>query len=190
MAHNRLARYGPLIPNALTVLRLGVAIAFPFSPQQWRLPLVLVGAVSDAVDGFAARKLHAISWVGALLDGIADKVFTLSVVLTITISGPLSWMQFAGLLARDVVIGFVAVYVAAMGRWELFRRVAARASGKVTTIAIFGMLVAILWRRDVGSPLVWVAVAASVVAAVDYAIVFIRWTVWKIEPAHLPTEST
>jgi cardiolipin synthase len=189
MQRSRLARYGPLVPSALTVLRLGVAVAFPFSPPQGRLALVLVGAVSDALDGFAARKLHAITWVGALLDGIADKVFTLSVVLTMTIDGPLTWIQLTGLLARDVVIGFIAAYVAAIGRWDLFRRVAARPSGKITTIAIFVMLVAITWRRAVGSPLVWVAVAASAGAALDYAIVFVRWTVWKTEPAHLPPES-
>lgn len=182
-------RYGPLIPNALTVLRLGVALAFPFAQPAWRLTLVMVGAVSDALDGFAARKLHAISWLGALLDGVADKVFTLSVVLTMTVQGPLSWLQLSGLLARDVMIALIAAYVATIGRWDMFTRVAARASGKVTTVAIFTMLVAILWRPEVGMPLAWIAVATSLVAAADYVIVFVRWAVHQIEPTHLPPAS-
>lgn len=189
MAHDRLVRLGALIPDALTVLRLGVALAFPVAPAAWRLGMVLAGAVSDALDGLAARKLHAETWVGALLDGITDKVFTLSVVLTLTLSGPLSWVQFAGLLSRDVVITLIALYVAAAGRWTMFRRVAARPSGKVTTAAIFVMLVAILWRPGVGRPLVWVALASSVAASVDYAVVFLRWLVGRVEPTHLPPES-
>lgn len=189
MKRDRPVRLGPLVPNALTVLRLGVAFTFPAAPVSWRLPLVLVGALSDALDGFLARRLHVTTWLGALLDGIADKVFTLSVLLTVTLAGPLGWGAFALLLGRDVVILLIAVYVAAAGRWALFKRVAARPSGKVTTAAIFAMLVALLWRPALGRPLVWVAVASSLVAAGDYAIIFFRWRVRRIEPTHLPRES-
>lgn len=184
-----LARYAPLIPNSLTTLRLGIAVAFPLAPHDWRLALVLTGALSDALDGILARRLQAITWLGALLDGIADKVFTLTVLLTITVDGPLSWPQLAGVLARDITNGLIAAYIAAVGRWDLFKRVTARPGGKLTTMAIFAMLVAIVWRPDVGRPLVWVAIATSVVAAVDYAIIFVRWAVWKIEPTHItPSE--
>lgn len=189
MALARTFRYAPLIPNALTALRLCVAIAFPFSPSQWRLGMVLAGALSDALDGFFARRLHATTWVGAVLDGVTDKLFTLSVLLTLTVGGPLSWLQFSGLLARDVVNASIAAYVGAQGRWGLFRRVSARPSGKITTLALFSMMVAILWRPEIGAPLVWVAVAASIFAAADYAVTFVRWAVWKIEPAHFPPGS-
>ena len=175
-----------LIPHTLTVLRLVIAVAFPFAAPDWRLILVLVGGLSDALDGFLARRLHTVSWVGALLDGIADKLFTLSVLLTITFDGVLGWPHFAGLMARDVVNALIAAYVAAVGRWELFTRVTARPSGKITTAAIFGMLIAILWRPAIGLPLVWVAIVASVVAAMDYAVVFVRWAVLKIGPTPLP----
>jgi phosphatidylglycerophosphate synthase len=189
MAHEQGRRYGILLANALTTLRLAVAIGFPLVPHQWRLTLVLTGAVSDALDGFVARVLHGASWLGALLDGITDKVFTLSVLLTLTIGGPLDWLQMAGLLARDVVNASFAVYVGSIGRWDLFRRVAARASGKIATVALFVMMVVILWRPALATPLVWLAMATSVVAATDYAIIFVRWTVLKIEPMHLPAAS-
>ena len=165
-----------------------MAAAFPFVPHEWQLGLVVVGGVSDGVDGFLARRLHTVSWIGALMDGVADKLFTLSVLLTITLDGVLGWPHFAGLLARDVVNASIAAYVGAVGRWELFRRVSARMSGKIATAAIFGMLIAVLWRPAIGQPLVWIAMATSVAAAVDYAIVFVRWTVLKIEPEYLPPE--
>lgn len=146
---------------------------------------MLVGAVSDALDGFFARKLHAESWIGALLDGIADKLFTLSVLLTLAADGVFGWPFLVALLARDIVNALIALQVAITGPWSLFRRVSARVSGKVTTAAIFLMLVVILWRPDVGEPLVWLAAATSVITAADYAVVFYRWTVLKIEPTHL-----
>lgn len=190
MTRARGARYASQIPNALTVLRLAVAASFPFSPAGWRLGLVIVGGVSDGLDGFLARRLHVVSWLGALMDGIADKLFTLSVLLTITLDGVLGWPAFAGLLARDVVNALIAAYVGGVGRWDLFTKVSARPSGKVTTAAIFGMLMVLLWRPAVGQPLVWVAMAASISAALDYAVVFVRWAVLKIEPGDSPPEST
>lgn len=185
MSDDRPSRLGLLVPNGLTALRLAVAATFPFSPHEWRLALVFAGAVSDALDGYFARKLHSSSWIGALLDGVTDKLFTLSVLLTLTIDGPLVWWQLAGLLARDVVNAFIAAYVGVIRRWEMFRRVSARTSGKVTTMFLFAMMVAILWRPDLGEPLVWVAVAASILTAADYLTVFVRWRLWKVEPAHL-----
>lgn len=189
MAQHRIARYGAWVPNALAVLRLGVAASFPFSPVGWRLALVMIGAVSDALDGFIARRLNATSWIGAVLDGVADKVFTLSVLVTVTVAGPLSPAQLFGVLARDLVVLCISGYVAAHGRWSLFKRVEARKSGKVTTTVIFAMLVAVLWRPEVGVPLVWVAIAASLVAAADYAITFSRWRAGRAEPIEPPAGS-
>jgi phosphatidylglycerophosphate synthase len=165
-----------------------VAVFFPFAPVEWRLGLVLAGGASDAIDGFVARRLHATTWLGALLDGIADKVFTLAVIVTLTLDGPLTLPQLGGLLARDLVIAAIALYVGFVGRWSLFRRVAARTSGKMTTLVLFAAVAALLWRPSIGEPLVWVAIVASMGAAVDYAVVFARWHASDVVPAYLPPE--
>ena len=40
------------IPNLLTGLRLVLAVALPFAPPAWWLPIVLSAGVTDALDGW------------------------------------------------------------------------------------------------------------------------------------------
>ena len=72
-----------LVPNGLSILRMALGIAFPWLPERFRLATVLVAALSDAFDGFAARRLHAESDTGQLLDPIADRTFVLLVAGTL-----------------------------------------------------------------------------------------------------------
>jgi len=70
------------VPNALSVLRLGFAVAFPFVPESWWIALVLAAGFSDWLDGWIARRFQATSWIGGLLDGVSDKAFVLSALFT------------------------------------------------------------------------------------------------------------
>ena len=49
--------------------------------------LYIIGAVSDALDGFAARKLNAFTELGKKLDPISDKIFALSLLAPSLILG-------------------------------------------------------------------------------------------------------
>lgn len=69
------------IPNTLTLLRILLvpvfAIAFVIPGEAARLTAFVVfciAGLSDALDGFAARKLNAGSDFGRMLDPIADKI--------------------------------------------------------------------------------------------------------------------
>lgn len=68
------------VPNALSVARvpLSLSILFvrPFSA--WFFLLYVLCGITDALDGFIARRYHAESQLGAVLDSIADFVFFLS----------------------------------------------------------------------------------------------------------------
>jgi len=75
------------LPNSLSIARLLLGFAFPFIPNDWRLWVVIVAAISDALDGLTARWLHAQSKAGRLLDPIADKVLVLMVALTLLAEG-------------------------------------------------------------------------------------------------------
>jgi cardiolipin synthase (CMP-forming) len=75
---SRLAR---LLPNVLTVLRIALvpffAVAFVLPGDTARLiafAIFCIAGLSDALDGFAARKLNAGSDFGRMLDPIADKI--------------------------------------------------------------------------------------------------------------------
>ena len=71
------------IPNILSMLRIGISfLLFAFKP--FSAPffvLYLIGGITDAADGFLARKLHAQTRLGSALDSTADFVFFFTVIL-------------------------------------------------------------------------------------------------------------
>lgn len=163
------------LPNALTILRLLIAAVFPVIPAGApRLLGVVVGALSDAIDGTIARRLHAQTWIGGILDGIADKAFALSILLTLTIEGALAWHEMALLLSRDIAVGVMALVVALERQWGAFRRMPARLGGKVATGMVFVVMISLLAFPRVAPIVIPPAIGASLLAALDYVILFAR----------------
>ncbi len=165
------------LPNLLTSLRLVLAVAFPCAPESWRLAMVATAAATDAVDGVLARKLRATSALGALLDGVADKAFAGIIIGTFAVEGTLEWWQAGLLLSRDITVILIYAYVSARRNWRAFRTVAARPAGKITTLLLFAFMLAVLgWAGAAGAapPLMYIAIGASVIAAIDYVLVLSR----------------
>ena len=164
------------VPNALSLARLALAVAFPFLAPAWRLPVVLIGGFTDWLDGFVARRYHAQSAVGSLLDGVADKAFVLAVLVPLALEGTIAWWQVAWILLRDMVVAVVALYLALRGEWRMFTQIPARMPGKVTTALLFLWIVAVLvpLPASVTTPLFVLLAASSLTAAVDYGVQFGR----------------
>jgi len=82
------------LPNALTILRIVLVpvfvIAFVIPGDAARLvafAVFVIAAVSDWLDGFAARKLKAGSDFGRMLDPIADKVLVAVALMMLVAEG-------------------------------------------------------------------------------------------------------
>ncbi len=107
------------VADALTALRLPLAVIFPFvrSPA-WQLVIIAAAAGSDVADGFVARRLGA-SRAGAVLDPVADKLFMAVAFVTIARRGLLAWYELIGVLLRDIlaVLGFLATWLHSCSRW-------------------------------------------------------------------------
>ena len=76
------------IPNILTVARLLLLppmILLFFLPFEWAawtcLGLYIVGAITDFVDGWWARKFNQQSEFGAFMDPLSDKIFVITILL-------------------------------------------------------------------------------------------------------------
>jgi phosphatidylglycerophosphate synthase len=162
------------LPNALTAARLAIALAFPLLGPGVRLPALIFAAVSDALDGYIARRFGAMSWTGALLDAAADKVLAIMVLATFTYEGLVEVWQLPLLLARDIAVGIIYLYIVMIRRWDAFRHVKARTAGKLTTVFVFSYVIAVLAWPAAAALLFWPAAAISVAAAVDYLVVFQR----------------
>lgn len=162
-----------LVPNLLSGLRLVCAFVLPFSPPSWWLGLVLVAGASDWLDGYTARRLNSESWIGGLLDGVSDKAFVVSGLITFSLGGLLAWWQLPFLLLRDLCV-CAGILVSAMRRdLDAFRQMDSRTFGKLATVVVFALFVALLqWPELEGLHGVLYSAAAilSAVAGGDYLL--------------------
>lgn len=159
------------VVTALTILRLALALAYPFLGPAARLPAVAVGGLSDLFDGRIARRWHAETWAGGLLDAIADKLFTLAILGVAWRDGVLGPWLLLAVLARDIAVASVAAVVIAHRRWDGFRRMPSRPLGKATTAAVFALgiaVVALPGHARLVDAVAGVAGGLSVLAGGDY----------------------
>lgn len=160
------------LPNALSLSRIVLGLAFPFVPADWRAAVVIAAALSDMFDGLTARWLGAESNAGRLLDPVADKAFVLLLAGALLAEGALPPFWALGLASRDITVLVGLGYVIATRQWARGRRLRPSPVGKVTTAAQFGLLlVLVIWG---GAPVEALATVAllSAIAAWDYARTF------------------
>jgi CDP-diacylglycerol--glycerol-3-phosphate 3-phosphatidyltransferase len=73
------------IPNIITISRIissiSASILFILGNIPVAIGLYIYGAVSDCLDGLAARKLNAFTELGRKLDPISDKIYALSLLI-------------------------------------------------------------------------------------------------------------
>lgn len=111
------------IPNQLTMLRIvlvPVFIALLLQDDPWlKLLGVIVFAVAsitDAYDGYHARKYGEITRLGAFLDPLADKfLITAAFLLYVHLGYLVLWMVIL-VAARDILITLLRVYAEFIGR--------------------------------------------------------------------------
>jgi len=97
------------IPNLITLGRILLvpivvwAIATPGT--MWiAFVLFIVAGVSDAVDGFLAKRFHMTTELGAYLDPLADKALIVSIYLTLGINNEIPHWLVILVVSRDILI--------------------------------------------------------------------------------------
>src|SRR5271155_5849454 len=66
--------------------------------------LFLAAGISDAVDGFLAKRFHMASELGAYLDPLADKALIVSIYVALGIAGALAIPLVILVVSRDIMI--------------------------------------------------------------------------------------
>jgi cardiolipin synthase len=96
------------LPNIITTGRILlvpiVVWAIMSGQMQIAFWLFVVAAVSDAVDGFLAKRLGAVSEFGAYLDPLADKVLLVSIYITLGVANLLPRWLVILVVSRDIMI--------------------------------------------------------------------------------------
>ncbi len=179
------------LPNVITVVRIGMVV--PIAWLLWRgdyvVVLILTGVAgaSDAADGWLARRLGAVSQLGAALDPVADKLLVVSIFVICAAQGHLPVWLAAIVLGRDVVIMCGAgVYRLLFGHIEFSPTYLSKAN---TAVQIAMALLVLLWlcgfgaiSRLIGAALApygfYLLAALGVASGLDYVI---TWSVraWR-----------
>jgi CDP-diacylglycerol--glycerol-3-phosphate 3-phosphatidyltransferase len=132
------------LADLLTILRalLGLPLLLALAAGQEGLAwiLLLIGGLSDAADGFLARRAGGGSVWGARLDPLTDKIL---------ISAPLIWLAARGLLPIWAVWLLLARELL-ISSWRAGQLSGGPASwgGKAKTILQFLALLLLLWPAD------------------------------------------
>src|SRR3979409_2502229 len=96
------------VPNQLTFLRLGFLPFFiffiPYGGSCTRLGVLIVAALTDALDGWLARSLNQKTALGAYLDPIADKLLLSSSFVVLALNRKISWWLATLALSRDILL--------------------------------------------------------------------------------------
>lgn len=96
------------IPNLISLARLLAVplIVWLLLTDAWVGAFItfLAAGVSDAVDGYLAKRLDLRSFVGAYLDPIADKTLLVSIYLTLGVKGALPLWLVILVVSRDMLI--------------------------------------------------------------------------------------
>lgn len=165
------SRSALLVPYALSLLRLPLAIAFYYlSYDRWLAVLVLAAAgLSDWLDGYAARRLGITTDQGSILDAAMDKIFVLIALLTLLHRDHLALYEALFILSRDI---FIAVFTVACYPWIRRRmEIKSRLLGKLVTNLQFVAILAALVNVGVASIAIFTLVI-SVLSIADYVHAF------------------
>jgi cardiolipin synthase len=98
------------VPNLLSLLRLAGVPLFLWlliglRADGWALVVLMVGGITDWLDGKLARLLDQYSTLGALLDPAVDRLYILAALVALGVRGVVPWWAVAVLVGRDLVLG-------------------------------------------------------------------------------------
>jgi phosphatidylglycerophosphate synthase len=160
------------VPGLLSLARLPLAVAFPFVVDRPALALAVLVAAggSDVLDGWIARRYDLVTPTGAALDPVTDKIFVLTVAVTLVVRSYLSPAEVVLLSTREVGELPLVVWLAFSRRARRLRAESASANlqGKLATALQFAAATAALLRWAHMGALVMATAVAGVVAAVVY----------------------
>ena len=118
------------VANLLTVLRLILIPVFVtalyYQRFTWALAVFFAAAVTDGLDGLAARSFNQKTQLGAILDPMADKLLlvTAFVILSMprfTLTDPIPFWLTAVTISRDVIIVLAAAVINMTTGFSRFR---------------------------------------------------------------------
>jgi CDP-diacylglycerol--glycerol-3-phosphate 3-phosphatidyltransferase len=172
------------LPNALTIVRiflvplLVVVLLTQFAGHQiFGVAKELIGAaifavasITDWLDGYLARRRRQVTWLGQVLDPLADKLLTSAAFISLVQLGLAPAWMVALIIGREFAITGLRSLAYTKGI-----TIPASPLGKIKMASqVTAILLLILgwrplpWLAPIGYAALWVVMLTAVISAVDY----------------------
>jgi phosphatidylglycerophosphate synthase len=162
------------LPNLVSTSRVALGCGFLVAESvAVRLALIAIASLTDFLDGWLARRTHAASRLGALVDPVADRFFALCVVVGYVLSAQLSVWQAIALMFRDVM-SIIGWFVARNVRWLRPITFQARLLGKAVTGLQLATFLLVLLVPAATDAMVWLVFLVGTAATIDYTLMLWR----------------
>jgi CDP-diacylglycerol--glycerol-3-phosphate 3-phosphatidyltransferase len=144
------------LPNLLTWLRIAaipllvLIYAWPnqawseHDRNTWAASIFVVAAITDALDGWLARRLGLTTPFGAFLDPVADKLMVCSALIVLLDMGRVGGLVALVIIGREITISALREWMANAGQRA---SVAVNWLGKAKTIMQLLAISLLLWNR-------------------------------------------
>lgn len=146
------------------------------------LGVFIIASVTDAVDGYVARKYNQTTTFGKFVDPLADKVLTTSAFLILMYYGRMSVWAVMIVLVREFMVA--GVRLVAAGEGDV---IAASMWGKLKTVSqMLAIIAAMLllpferfYAQFASGVLIWISVVFTVISGIDYLVK--NWHLMKLK---------
>jgi len=125
--------------------------------------LFLFLSLSDAVDGYIARKYNQVSELGKLIDPLADKILVITVLIALVEQGLASSVPVMLLVAREFIIFGVRVMAAKAGSI-----LPAIPSAKWKTVLQLAAILMLMFNLPFAGLALWVSVLLALFSGGEY----------------------
>lgn len=179
MTHDHVSERILTIPNLVSFVRLGGVglfwwVLLGLDSPGWAAVLIFLIGWTDWIDGYLARRLDQVSRLGTMLDPVADRLMIGSALIGGLIAGVIPGLIGWPLLAREVLVSLVALYLYVRGGGML----EVRKIGKQATFILYGAIPTFYFAAagvltSIAEPLAWVAGIVGLILYWYAAILYI-----------------
>lgn len=128
--------------------------------------LVFIAAsLTDAADGYIARKKGMVTNLGKFIDPLADKIMVVAALIALVeLHRVPAWMVVV-IISREFIVTGIRIVAASEGII-----IAASMGGKLKTVSQIIGIILLIFNIPLGIPVMWVAMFLTVWSGMDYLI--------------------
>jgi CDP-diacylglycerol--glycerol-3-phosphate 3-phosphatidyltransferase len=167
------------LPNQITLFRIILIPVFLivfYLPLSWSnfgaFAVFWLASISDALDGYLARKLNQSSAFGAFIDPVADKLMVVAALVMIVEDYQTWWISIAAIImiSREVFISALREFMSSRGKRDI---VAVSNMGKYKTAAQMLGIMGLIWQPNYDIPLILFKFPHEILNFAAYSFFFI-----------------